>query len=138
MLARTRSARQEARSIHAEPPGRRAIVLIPELERVERFAGRALLIDNLQPLERRPMQPGEPAPVSGEAGRRVLPLPLRGTSNIGLELVVSEACWADMVTPTGDLGHFARLWTGFELVAYWLFSTGSPPPCAPNRCRATS
>ena len=59
-----------------EEPKRRAIVLIPGLQRVERFSRRDLLIENLQHLERRPMQRGEAVAVLGEAGRRVLPLPL--------------------------------------------------------------
>ena len=106
-------------------PPRRAIILIPGLQRIERFARRDLLIDNLQLLERRPMRPGEPVAVLGEAGRRVLPLPLRGALTLGPELDIFEAYWADLVTPPAELGPFGRLWSGFELILYWLFSKGN-------------
>ena len=108
-----------------EAQNRRAIILIPGLQRVERFARRDLLIENLQLLERRPMQPGAPVAVLGEAGRRLLPLPLRGAASLGPELDLFEAYWADMVTPPAELGPFGRLWSGFELILYWLFSKGN-------------
>jgi len=100
----------------------RAVILIPGLEKVERFARRDLLVANLQLLETRPLEPGPGVLIDGEAGKRLTPSPLRGGEATGPAIDVFEAYWADMAAGPGELTPWARLWSGFDLLLYWVFS----------------
>lgn len=101
---------------------KRAIILIPGLERVERFQRRDLLVANLQLVEARPLELAEDVTIAGETGKRLVPLPLRGGDGLGPEIDVFEAYWADMAVAPGELSPWARLWSGFDLLLYWVLS----------------
>ncbi|RLK50609.1 hypothetical protein DFR31_0515 [Alkalispirillum mobile] len=106
-------------------PERRAVVLIPGLERVERFERRDLLAENLANTVAQPTYPAEPVMAAGEAGLRLRPRALRGDERPGRTLDLFEAYWADMVPSSAEMSPWRRFVSGFELVAYWLFSWGN-------------
>lgn len=101
---------------------KRAIILIPGLQKVERFDRRDVLLANLQLIESRPLEPGPDVAIDGETGKRLVPSPLRGADGTGPAIDVFEAYWADMAVATGELSPWARLWSGFDLLLYWVFS----------------
>lgn len=106
-------------------PIRRAVVLIPGLQWVERFARRDLLAENLANTKTRPMHAPESFMVGGEVGLRLRPRALRGDARPGPSIDLFEAYWADMVPSSAEMSPWRRLASGFELVFFWLFSWGN-------------
>ncbi len=112
------------------PVKRRAIVLIPGMQREERFHRRDILIANLETVERHPLRRGEEVSAGGEKGQRLTLAPLRGPSGAAeappfASLDVFEAYWADMIPEQVELPPWSKLMKGLELVGYWVFSLGS-------------
>lgn len=121
-------------SVTGRPVKRRAIMLIPGMQREERFHRRDILIANLETVERHPLRRGEEVSAGGETGRRLIPAALRGAPGAGEEgasdlpfdsLDVFEAYWADMIPEQAELPPWQKLMKGLELVGYWVFSLGS-------------
>ncbi len=106
-------------------PMRRAIVLVPGIKRDERFVRRDRLVDNLATVERHPLAVGGTVELAGEIGRRLLPGSLRGVEARPVETDVFEAYWGDMVEDPAETGPWGKLRSGFELVAFWVFSPGT-------------
>lgn len=109
---------------------RRAIVLIPGMQREERFHRRDILIANLETVERHPLRRGEEVSAGGEKGQRLILAPLRGPSGATeappfASLDVFEGYWADMIPEQVELPPWSKLMKGLELVGYWVFSLGS-------------
>lgn len=106
-------------------PMRRAIVLVPGMQRVERFVRRDRLADNLATVERHPLAVVGTVELAGEIGRRLQPGRLRGVEARPVETDVFEAYWGDMVEDPAETGPWGKLRSGFELVAFWVFSPGT-------------
>ena len=111
----------------ARPRKRRAIVLIPGLQREERFHRRDILISNLETVERHPLARGEDVSAGGETGLRLNLAALRGAGGAAqapeiASLDVFEAYWADMIPEQVEQAPWTKLLQGFELVGYWVLS----------------
>lgn len=109
---------EEASGLH---PRRRAIVLIPGFRREERFFRRDVLVQNLETVERYPLERAEKVEVAGASGQRLIAQSVRGRDR-GPDLDVFEAYWVDMARDDGELGPWRKLGRGFDLLSYWLLS----------------
>jgi hypothetical protein len=114
----------------AVPQKRRAIVLIPGMQREERFHRRDILISNLETVERHPLTRGAEVSAGGESGLRLHLAALRGPDGATqapqlASVDVFEAYWADMIPEQVEQAPWTKLLQGLELVGYWVFSLGT-------------
>lgn len=109
---------------------RRALILIPGMMREPRFSRRAVLVGNLETVERQPLARGGAVTVGGESGERLNPKPLREDAGALqppplASIDVFEAYWADMIPEQGEQPPWIKLRQGLDLVGYWVFSPRS-------------
>lgn len=101
---------------------RRAVVVIPGIQRRQRFERRDALVRNLEAVvERHPVIRGEEVEVAGESGLGLVPrLRETDTAERQPELDVFEAYWVDMLPEQQtSMGPWGRLAQGLDLLLYW-------------------
>ena len=105
---------------------KRAIILIPGIERKERgFRGR-MLTDNMSTVvQDRSLEIIANVKIDGEVGWSLSARPLRGetadTSNGPDRIDIFEASWSDMMPDISTLSPWSKLWRGLDLLVYWIF-----------------
>lgn len=100
------------------------------MRREPRFSRRAVLVGNLENVERQPLARGSAVTVGGEGGECLIPKPLREGGGPPqppplASIDVFEAYWADMIPEQGEQPPWTKLRQGLDLVGYWVFSPGS-------------
>jgi hypothetical protein len=105
---------------------RRAIVLIPGFKREERGLRAAILADNIAAaVESRRLAVAKTAAIAGEAGHSLTAATIRGSvpGRDGPDRVdIFEAYWADMIPNMAEAGPLDKIWSGLNLLVYWLFN----------------